>query len=169
MRPPAPAPLPAPQHAFAVRPLHLLLFGLVLVLSLAGAIYLARPDLMTVEGVSLPKLPGREPPPLQEGPIEVSGIRTWRDEQAKLRVRAVLINHTAGPYPELNFRISLLNPEAEDAAPAAATFEVKLEEPIAARASREVEADLIAPDGLTALPEWNRMPVRLEAIPPAVQ
>ena len=169
MRPPTPAPLPPPQHALAIRPLHLFLFALVLAVSLAGAIYLARPDLMTVEGVSLPRLPRREAPPLQQGPIEIAGIRTWRDEQAKLRVRALLINHTAGPYPEQNFRISLRNPESEDEAPPGATFEIALEEPIGARASREVEAELIAPEGLTALPEWNRMRVEVEPIPAAIQ
>jgi hypothetical protein len=168
--PPIPAPLPAPGHALAIRPLHLLMFVVVLALSLAGAIFLARPDLMTVEGVSLPKLPklsGREEPPLQQGPVEVAGIRAWRDDQSKLRVRAVLVNHTPGPLRDLGYTITLFNPEAEDDAPAAATFTVAFDTPLQSRESREVEAELDAPDGLTALPEWNRMRVAIaESRPP---
>ncbi|MEZ5365993.1 MAG: hypothetical protein R2748_27590 [Bryobacterales bacterium] len=162
--PPTPAPLPPPEHALAIRPLHLLLFGLVLLISLGGAIYLARPDLVSVEGVSMPKLPtiGGEAAPLQEGPLEVSGVRAWRDAESKLRVKAVLVNHSAGPAKGLDYHISLYSPKAEEDAPPAATFDVKLEEPLGARESREVEADLLAPEGLTALPEWNRLRVVVE-------
>jgi hypothetical protein len=158
-------PRPPPQpHALAVRPLHLALFLLVLLISLAGAVYLARPDLISVEGVSLPKLPRRTAAPLQQGPIEVAGVRAWRDTDANLKVRAVLVNHGESPSSAGRLRVTLRDPEAEDSAPAAATFEVELAEPLAARESREVEADLVAPEGLTALPEWNRMRVELEPI-----
>jgi hypothetical protein len=152
----------------AIRPLHLALFGLVLLVSLGGAIFLARPDLMKVEGVSLPELPkfgAAEVQPLQTGPIEVAGIRAWRDEQSKLRVRAVLVNHTAGTHPARHFRVELSDPAAEEGRPPAATFEVQLEEPLGGRESREVEAELMAPDGLTALPDWNRIRIHLEEIP----
>jgi hypothetical protein len=165
---PGPAPLAEQPHAFAVRPLHLALFGLALLGSLAGAVYLARPDLMTVEGMSLPKLPSlgsAEVQPLQQGPIEVAGIRAWRDEQSKLRIRAVLVNHTAGAHPAMRYRVLLRDPAAEQQAPPAATFEVQLDEPLGGRESREIEADLFAPDGLTALPDWNRIQVTIEEVP----
>ena len=168
LKPPTPAALPPPASAFAIRPIHLLLVTFVLLASLGFAIYLARPDLVTVEGMSLPKLPTlptREQPPLQNGLVEVAGIRTWRDEQSKLKVRAVLVNHSDGATRDLSYTVSLRNPEAEDGAPAAATFEVQLEQPLGPRESREVETDLLAPDGLTALPEWNRMRVDLETAP----
>jgi hypothetical protein len=166
MAPPAstvPRPEP-PPHPLAIRPLHLALFLLVLLLSLAAAIYFARPDLFAFEGVSLPKLPSAEVAPLQDGPIEVAGIRAWRDAEAKLRVRAVMVNHTAGTYPERRWRVILRDPAAEEDAPAAASFDVELEEPLEGRASREVETELLAPEGLTALPEWNRIQVQIEAI-----
>lgn len=163
--PPTPAPLPPPSHALAIRPLHLLLFGLVLLVSLGGAIYLARPDLVSVEGVSMPKLPkmGGEAAPLQQGSLEVSGIRAWRDAESKLRVKAVLVNHSAGPEKALAYHVALYAPDAEEDASPAATFDAKLEEPLGARESREVEAELLAPEGLTALPDWNRMHVVVEA------
>lgn len=158
-----PRPEP-PPHALAVRPLHLALFLLVLLLSLAAAIYFARPDLFAFEGVSLPKLPRAEVAPLQEGPIEVAGIRAWRDADAKLKVRAVMVNHTAGTYPDRRWRVTLRDPETQEDAPAAATFDVELDEPLEGRGSREIETELLAPEGLTALPEWNRIQVQLEAI-----
>jgi hypothetical protein len=147
--------------------LHLLLVALVLLASLGFAVYVARPDLMTVEGVSLPKLPSlAEPePPLQTGPVEVAGVRTWRDPQSKLKVRAVLINHTEGPLSDLAYTVSLRDPAAAEDAPPAATFDVRLEEPLGPRESREIETDLTAPGGLTALPNWNRMRVDLETPP----
>ena len=170
-KPPTPALLPPPPSAFSVRPFHLLLVALVLLASLAFAVYLARPDLMTVEGVSLPKLPtlATPEPPLQTGSVEVAGVRTWRDVQSKLRVRAVLINHTEGPLSDLAYKVSLRDPASAEDAPPAATFEVQLEEPLGPRESREIETDLIAPEGLTALPNWNRMRVNLETPPEPVE
>jgi len=158
-----PRPEP-PAHPLAIRPLHLALFLLALLLSLAAAVYFARPDLFAFEGVSLPKLPRAEVAPLQQGPIEVAGVRTWRDAEAKLKVRAILVNHTAGTYPDRHWRVTLRDPSAAEDAPPAATFDVELEEPLDGRASREIETDLLAPEGLTALPEWNRIQVQLEAI-----
>ena len=159
---PRPAP---PQHALAIRPLHLGLFLLILLISLAAAVYMARPDLFSMEGVSLPELPRAEVAPLQQGPVEVAGIRTWRDAEAKLKVRAVIVNHAAAPFDEPNLRVTLSDPEAGPDPPPAATFEVVLEEPIPARASLEIETDLEAPEGLTALPDWNRIRVALQSTP----
>ncbi len=161
---PLPSPArsaPPPPHAFALKPIHLVLFFLGVLAALAVAVYLARPELFAFEGVSLPKLPKAEAPPLQDGALEVAGIRAWRDADARLKVRAVLVNHTAGPYPRNRLSIALHDPAAEEHAPAAATFEVELEEPLLARESREIETELLAPEGLTALPEWNRIQVRV--------
>ena len=158
-----PRPEPPPD-AFALKPIHLVLFFVGVLAALAVAVYLARPDLFAVEGIELPKLPRAELAPLQEGPIEVAGIRSWRDIDANLKVRAVVVNHTAGPYPELRFRVTLRDPEAEEDAPDAAAFEVELEEPLQGRESREIETELLAPEGLTAIPDWNRIQVRVEAV-----
>lgn len=160
---PRPAP---PPHAFAVKPVHLALFLVAVLLSLAVAVYLARPELFAFGGIKLPKLPRAEYVPLQAGPIEVAGIRTWRDAEAKVKVRAVLVNHTAGTHPDRHLRITLSDPAAEEGTPPAATFEVELEEPLAGRGSQEVETDLLAPEGLTALPDWNRIRVHVEAVNP---
>ena len=162
--PPGPKPLAPEAPPLSVSGRLLALFGSLLALSIAGALYLARPQMFDF-GFSLPKLPSfsrAAPPPLQDGPVEIAGVRAWRDEKSILRVRAVVVNHTDGAFGEPLMTVSLRHPDADPAGPPAATFEAKLDSPLPARSSREIETELLAPEGLTALPPWNRLIVEIE-------
>jgi len=163
--PSGPAPVEPPPDVFSLRPSHLLVFLFALLTAVAAAVLLSQPELVAewrdrltapaeVDGVALVPLP----PP---GMIEAAGVRAWRDEKAQLRVRATLVNHQMSAARDLEYEVQLFAPAGEGTGKPLGGFPVKLEEPLAGRSAREVEAMLDAPGGLADFPPWNELIARV--------
>ena len=83
------------KSSLEVRPLHLLLFAAVLMLTVGGAVWLSRPDLLRLEAVAEP-----EEESVQtfgrglQGPLEVAGIRAYYTDDYQTKVKAFVVNHS---------------------------------------------------------------------------
>lgn len=153
---------PAAQPpALTVKTSHLVLFGVVLLAAIMAAVYFSRPDLLKFEEIpmaiqdAIPESFGRA----AAGSIEVSGIRTWYDNESRPRVKALVTNHGEEAQPNVMLEVALRPSEAPRDSQPLATFEIRLSEPLEPLAYAEVETELHAAGTLSALPAWHRIRV----------
>ena len=97
------------------------------------------------------------------GPIEVSGVRPYYDENYHAHVRAFVANHSDREQ-SVALRVYLRVHQATQQAPPLATFQVVISDPLPARGGKEVDVELQAMGTLQSLPRWDEMRVDLEVI-----
>ena len=97
------------------------------------------------------------------GPIEVSAIRPYYDEEYQTHVRAFVANHSKQER-SVAVRASLRVREASRQAPPLATFDVIISAPLPPNGGQEVDVQLRALGSLQSLPPWNQMRVDLEVL-----
>ena len=157
-------PGPPASRAFTIQPTQLALFFVILIAAVLGAVYLSRPDILQVDDV--PLLAGSEPPAelgrAFEGSLEIAGVRYFYDEEIKPKVRAIVINHGETEKSGVELQIELRTLEAAEDAMPLATFEIRLDEPLAGRASAEIETDLTTAATIQAMPSWERLRVNVK-------
>jgi len=146
------SPQPA---AFAIRPQHLWIFALAVLVAVGGALYLARPELFQLDRLAS-LLPNNrpEPPPAPPGPVEVVGIRVWIDEDDGPRARSLLVNHAAIPQRgiEAEVRLTSADPELPPGENALGEFRITFEDELGPLSSAEVDTPLQLEDGVAILP-----------------
>ena len=169
LSPPSPLPAVEPRRARAavehkhagLKPAHIVIFLVLIAAFALGAVYLARPDLLTWGGEPEPTAmlaAGRG----RAGELEVTGVRARYDESMQPKVRAVVVNHAEQAQEAVTLDVVLRASAAAPDTPPLASFEVALEEPLEPGASREVETDLVAAGTVQALPPWHEMRVDVE-------
>jgi len=167
---PARAPQAQPQASRSgLQPSHVAIIGLVLVMAIGLAVYLARPHLFSTAGLQLENIPGTAPDVLSagtaaQGDLQVAGIRTFYDGEYKPRVKAIVINHGETPIESVNLEVQLRAPQASELTSPLASFKIDLQN-LEANESREIETDLTALGTLASLPPWQQ--VRIDLKPPA--
>ena len=97
------------------------------------------------------------------GPIEVSAIRPYYDDDYQTHVRAFVANHSKREQ-SVALRASLRVREASRQAPPLATFDVVISAPLPPDGGQEVDVQLRAMGSLQSLPPWNEMRVDLEVL-----
>ena len=97
------------------------------------------------------------------GPIEVSGIRPYYDDEYQTHVRAFVANHSRQEQ-SVALLVHLRVREASQQAPPLATFEVVISDPLPPNAGQEVDVSLRAMGSLQSLPRWDEMRVDLEVL-----
>jgi hypothetical protein len=164
--PPGPAaPAPSPD-VFSLKASHLLVFVFALLAAVAVAIGMSQPELLSEwrERLTAPA-EAEEGAPIAlpaPGAVEAAGLRAWRDEKAEVRIRATLVNHQMSPDPALEYQVLVFARADADTGKLLGSFEVKLDEPLAGRSAREVEASLDAPGGLAEFPHWSELVGRVQ-------
>lgn len=144
---------------------HYITFGGVLVAAILGAVLLSGG--MSALRFEAPE--EAEMPPVETfaigvlGPIEVSGIRPYYDDEYQTHVRAFVANHSKQEQ-SVAFAVLLRVREASQQAPPLATFEVVISDPLPPNAGKEVDVRLRAMGSLQSLPRWNEMRVDLEVL-----
>lgn len=167
---PAQAPQARPQSARGgMQPSHVALVGVVLVVAIGLAVYLARPQLFSKAGLQLEDIPGTAEDVLSagtvaQGDLQVTGIRTFYDSEYKPRVRVIVINHGEAPIESVNLEVQLRAPQASELTAPLASFKIDLQN-LGSNESREIETDLTALGTLASLPPWQQ--VRIDLKPPA--
>ena len=166
----APKPLsveerPRRRKSMGLRARHYWAFAGVLAASVIGAFVVS-------EG--LPGLRFEEPGEAEEspvetfaigvrGPIEVSGIRPYYDDEYQAHVRAFVANHSRDAQ-SVALAVLLRIREASQQAPPLATFEVLLSDPLPPNGGREVDVGLQTMGTLESLPPWHQLRVDLEVL-----
>lgn len=97
------------------------------------------------------------------GPIEVSGIRPYYDDEYQAHVRAFVANHSRTEQ-SVAVAVLLRVREAGEGAPPLATFEVVTSDPLPPNGGREVDVALRTMGTLESLPRWDRLRVDLEVL-----
>ena len=97
------------------------------------------------------------------GPIEVSGIRPYYDDEYQAHVRAFVANHSRTTQ-SVALAVLLRVREASQQAPPLATFEVLLSDPLPPNGGREVDVGLQTMGTLESLPPWDQLRVDLEVL-----
>lgn len=161
----AAAPRRPPASSWGMQGKQMAVFAVLAVIAIVAAVYFARPDLFRgarqVEETALPEGAG-ESGSAHLGDIEVAGVRTWYDPDFKPKVSAVVINHGESPQANVSFKVDLRTREGSTADTPLASFEIRLDTPLAAREARDIQADLTAMGTLTSLPPWHQMRVDLQ-------
>ena len=162
-------PPPAPQHALSIPAKPLAIISLLLVAAIGGFLYYNHSQtLKQASGLALENVPS-EPMEVQDATgepvsgLEVVGIRTWYDGQSKPKVRAVVVNHSDEGVAKVGLSVQLRPREATRNAPPLASFEVRLNDVLGPRESKEIETDLMALGTLASLPHWSK--VRVDIAP----
>lgn len=141
--------------AFAIRPGHLWIFALALLVAVGGALYLARPDLLQLDRLAA-LLPSNRPetPPAPAGPVDVVGIRVWIDEEEGPRARALLVNHAAIPQRGIEAVVELrsADPELPPEQRLLGEFRISYDGELGPLASAEVETPLLLEEHVYSLP-----------------
>ena len=97
------------------------------------------------------------------GDLEVAGVRAWWDQESeKLKVRAVVVNHSDIPTSHVDLKVYLKSRNSRASASPLASFDIRLDEGLGALQSRDVEADLASLAHPSALPPWNEIRIELE-------
>ena len=96
-----------------------------------------------------------------QGPIEVSGIRPYYDEDFQTHVRAFVANHSKEER-SVALRALLRVREAGRGTPPIATFEIVTPSPLPPNGGEEIDVPLRAMGSLQSLPRWDEMRVDLE-------
>lgn len=97
------------------------------------------------------------------GDLEVAGVRTWWDQESeKLKVRAVIVNHGDIATNQVDLKVHLRSRNSPASASPLASFDLRLDEELGPRQSRDIEADLASLAHPSALPPWNEIRIELE-------
>ena len=97
------------------------------------------------------------------GPIEVSGIRPYYDDEYQAHVRAFVANHSSEEQSVALAALMRVREAGESSLPLA-TFEVVISNPLPAKEGVEVDVPLRAMGTLQSLPPWNEIRVDLEVL-----
>ena len=157
------------RGAFELQTKHLLLFGAAVALAICiavvvsagpgglfSALRLEDPAEMAVSPVETFAIGVR-------GPIEVSGIRPYYDDDFQTHVRAFVANHSREAQ-SVAVQVLLRVREASSQAPPLATFEVVISDPLPPHGGKEVDVGLAAMGSLQSLPPWDEIRVDIEAL-----
>ncbi|MDE0106332.1 MAG: hypothetical protein OXJ37_06805 [Bryobacterales bacterium] len=158
-----------PRGAFALQTKHLLWFGAAVALAvcvavvvstgpggLFSALRLEDPAEMAVSPVETFAIGVR-------GPIEISGIRPYYDDDFQTHVRAFVANHSREAQ-SVAVQVLLRVREASSQAPPLATFEVVISDPLPPHGGKEVDVGLAAMGSLQSLPPWDEIRVDIEVL-----
>ncbi len=162
-QPPVPETAPTAFTAFNLQARHYLIFAGGLAVAILGAIWLSG----GFSGLRLEAPEEVTESPVEtfaigvQGPIEVSGIRPYYDEEFQTHVRAFVANHSKEEH-SVALRVHLRVKEASRRAPPLATFEVVISSPLPPNGGQEVDVQLRALGSLQSLPRWEEMRVDLE-------
>ncbi len=166
---PAVQPASRRRGAFELQTKHLLVFGAAVALAvwvavvvsagpggLFSALRLEDPAEMAVSPVETFAIGVR-------GPIEVSGIRPYYDDNFQTHVRAFVANHSREAQ-SVAVQVLLRVREASLQAPPLATFEVVISDPLPPHGGKEVDVALAAMGSLQSLPPWDEIRVDIEVL-----
>ena len=181
-----PAPAPAPQRvsrsrpvqrvrraprksaAWSIPPRFLAILAGVFVVAIGVIIYFTNPELfgggqkLKLENVG----EGSEDSGVGSasvGDLEVAGVRTWWDQESeKLKVRAVVVNHSDISTNQVALKVHLKSRNSRASASPLASFDIRLDEELGPLQSRDIEADLASLAHPSALPPWNEIRIELE-------
>ncbi len=106
-------------------------------------------------------LPPERAEPLR-GTLEVSGVRIYTDRDARVRVVALVTNHSREQLENLSCRVDLRQAGSRDRT-ALASFLFELRGTLAPHAFREVQAPLELAVPLRDVPEWQELEMHLES------
>ncbi len=162
-------PASRPRGAFELQTKHLLVFGAAVALAvcvavvvsagpggLFSALRLEDPAEMAVSPVETFAIGVR-------GPIEISGIRPYYDDDFQTHVRAFVANHSREAQ-SVAVQVLLRVREASQQAPPLATFEVVISDPLPPHGGKEVDVALAAMGSLQSLPPWDEIRVDIEGL-----
>ena len=157
------------RGAFEFQPKHLLVFGAAVALAvciafvvsagpggLFSALRLEDPAEMAVSPVETFAIGVR-------GPIEISGIRPYYDDDFQTHVRAFVANHSREAQ-SVAVQVLLRVREASLQAPPLATFQVVISDPLPPHGGKEVDVPLAAMGSLQSLPPWDEIRVDIEEL-----
>lgn len=158
-----------PRGAFELQPKHLIVFGAAVALAICVAVVVSAgpgglfsvlrledPAEMAVSPVETFAIGVR-------GPIEVSGIRPYYDDDFQTHVRAFVANHSRDAQ-SVAVQVLLRVREASSQAPPLATFEVVISDPLPPHGGKEVDVRLAAMGSLQSLPPWDEIRVDIEGL-----
>lgn len=97
------------------------------------------------------------------GPIEVSGIRPYYDDEYQTHVKAFVANHSREAQ-SVALLVHLRVREASPRAPPLASFEVVISDPVPPNGGQEVDVELKAFGSLQSLPTWDQVRVDLDVL-----
>ena len=106
-------------------------------------------------------LPPERAEPLRET-LEVSGVRIYTDRDARVRVVALVTNHSREQLENLSCRVDLRRAGSHDRT-ALASFLFELRGTLAPHGFREVQAPLELAVPLRDVPEWQELEMHLES------
>jgi len=159
----------APPRPGLLTPKQWAIFAGILVVAVAGAVLLARPDLLSsgdqLQLENVPEVMGvgvADDPELQH--IEVSGVRPFYDEELNPKVSVVVTNHSDSPAGPFSLRIHLRPREAPLNTPPLASFDLRVQERLEAREARDLQMELTPMGTLASLPPWNELRVDVEPL-----
>lgn len=157
------------RGAFELQTKHLLVFGAAVALAICVAVVVSAgpgglfsvlrledPAEMAVSPVETFAIGVR-------GPIEVSGIRPYYDDDFQTHVRAFVANHSRDAQ-SVAVQVLLRVREASSQAPPLATFEVVISDPLPPHGGKEVDVRLAAMGSLQSLPPWDEIRVDIEEL-----
>ncbi len=138
------------------------IFGLGLVVAIGAAVWLADPSALRLEDPAESEISPVETFAIGvQGPVEVSGIRPYYDDEYQAHVRAFVANHSRDPVSvavHARLRVRAASPES----PPLATFEIVVPNPIPGNEGTEIDVPLQAMGSLASFPPWEEMRVDLE-------
>lgn len=157
------------RGAFELQTKHLLMFGAAVALAVCVAVVVsAGPDglfsaLRLEDPAEMAVSPVETFAIGVRGPIEVSGIRPYYDDDFQTHVRAFVANHSRDAQ-SVAVQVLLRVREASSQAPPLATFEVVISDPLPPHGGKEVDVRLAAMGSLQSLPPWDEIRVDIEAL-----
>ena len=160
---------PAVRDSLQLQKQHYLLFVIALVLAILVAVWASGSGPSLFSGLRLEDPEEMEVSLVEtfaigvRGPVEVSGIRPYYDEDFQTHVKAFVANHSKRPQ-SVALRVLLRGREASQQAPPLATFNVVIPDPIDPNGGTEVDVVLYALGSLQSLPPWDEMRVDVELL-----
>ena len=130
-------------------PRHFLIFAVALVLSILVAVWASSDATSLFSGLQLENADEMAVSPVEtfaigvRGPVEVSGIRPYYDEDFQTHVKAFVANHSRHPQ-SVALQVLLRVREASQHAPPLATFQVIIPDPIGPNGGTEIDVVLNA-------------------------
>ena len=154
-----------PRSGMELKGWHYLAFAGLVVVAILGAVILSGG--MPALRLQAPEEAGVSPVETfaigVRGPLEVSGIRPYYDDEYQAHVRAFVANHSKQEQ-SVALLVHLRVREATQQAPPLATFEVVISDPLPPNGGKEVDVNLRAMGSLESLPRWDEMRVDLEVL-----
>ena len=158
-----------PRGAFELRPKHLLVFGAAVALAVCVAVVVSAGPGGLFSALRLEDPAETAVSPVEtfaigvRGPIEVSGIRPYYDDDFQTHVRAFVANHSREPQ-SVAVQVLLRVREASTQALPLATFQVVISDPLPPHGGKEVDVGLAAMGSLQSLPPWDEIRVDIEGL-----